>query len=114
MHAVDEIGIGRLEAKMEVIAHDHIGMQPPLEAIARFKQSLGERFGCSISGKQILPEIPPVDHVVARPFELNSDGPRHELRLIQRIAAFNTLILGLTPSLLLKSGLSIHNVLVVE
>ena len=57
----------------DLVAHDHIGVQPPLIAIAGFKQGFGKRFCCLVGGKQVITVVTSVDNMIPGSRKLNPD-----------------------------------------
>jgi hypothetical protein len=79
VHPVDQIRLRGFEGEVKVIAHDSIRMHAPTVAQTRLGQRLFEGMGGAGSFKDITAVVAPVDHVVKRPFILNSQHPRHGL-----------------------------------
>jgi hypothetical protein len=63
---------------MEMVPHDHEGVQPPSESFRRLEQTSLERLGRSLPREQIPPIISPVDRVIAGPGILQPQFARHE------------------------------------
>ena len=64
MHPFGEIGVRSFEGKMEVIAHDHIGVQSPVEATTRRVHGALKRLSRAHRRKHITAIISAVDNVV--------------------------------------------------
>src|SRR5438105_2450250 len=66
LHSSDEISQWSLECEVVVVAHDHKGMQQPLATSAAFKKAGLERGPRSFFGKNPVPVIAAIDHVIDR------------------------------------------------
>jgi hypothetical protein len=68
----ERFGCGVSKGKMEVIAHDHIGVQPPGESPTRLIDGSFKRLRCADRGKHIPTIIASVDDVIQRARILNA------------------------------------------
>lgn len=51
----------------DVIAHNHIGMEPPIVTLTGFKQGFRNGLGCFVSRKKVFAVITTIDNMVAAP-----------------------------------------------
>ncbi len=65
MHSITEVGLGRLNTEVIVIAHQNVSMQGPLIAFAGLQHHLGKCPIGFVCPKQIFAVITPVDDVIA-------------------------------------------------
>ena len=77
MHPFNQVRPRRFHRQMKMIAHDRICEKPPSGLLAGLVQALFERPGRSDGLKDITPVVTTIDHMVDRPFKLQSRFARH-------------------------------------
>jgi len=65
-HPAHQVGVGRFQHQMLVVAHQAIGMHLPTRLLARFSQRLDEIVPVHIVEKNVLAAISPAHHMIHR------------------------------------------------
>ena|GEM_PF-6212655 len=79
MHALAQGWLRSLDGQMKVVAHEHVGVNPPAEFLGTFKQSAHKCCSRAFAGKQIPPIVPPVDHMVQSTWKFDAQSSGHPL-----------------------------------
>ncbi len=66
LHPDHQVGLGRFDDQMKMIAHEAIGVNLPLSLVAGFGQGGQEYPAVLRIAEDFLPAIPPVHHMVDR------------------------------------------------
>ena len=77
LHPGAQIRLRRLDRQMKMIAHDHIRVDPPAEALGRLFQGAFESLGRAVRSKDRPAVIAAIDHVVTSPLIFQSQRPGH-------------------------------------
>ena len=85
LHPGAQIRLRRLHRQMKMIAHDHVRVDPPAEALSRFLQRAFKSLRRSFRSKYGPAIIATVDDVITRPLVLQSQRPRHAPEACKRI-----------------------------
>ena len=84
LHPCRQIRLGRLQRRVIVVAHEHVGMQSPAVAPARLEQGRLEVRPCRTDREEILAIVATIENVVTGACELDARLPWHNSRLHRR------------------------------
>ena len=85
-HAAYQVCFRRLQQQMVMIVHQHPGMDTPTRSPAHFTQGFKKSCAISIVAENLLLAIPPVHHVIDRPFKFDSCFSCHRIHLLPRFS----------------------------
>ena len=77
MHAFDQVGPGRFQRQVEMIAHDHVSVDAPAVDRGRLGQGAHKGFRRARAVKEVAPVIATIDDVVARAGVLDAQPSCH-------------------------------------
>ena len=77
LHAFGEVGAGRLEHQVEMIGHQHEGVEDPPRTMNGFVQPVDESLPVRIIANDVLPAVAPGHDVVNRISILDSKAATH-------------------------------------
>lgn len=79
-HTLAEVRLAKFDRQMKVIAHDHVGMDPPAEAHRRLAERSFKGLRGPGASKKVATVVTAIDHVITRTCELDSPWSGHAKR----------------------------------
>jgi hypothetical protein len=77
-HAPGQVGFGRFDQQMEVVAHQNEAMQSPFEALDSLSEDVQEAFPVSFVSKDVSPFVPPTRDMPDSTGMLQPQRSRHD------------------------------------
>jgi hypothetical protein len=77
MHALDQVGIRGFDDQVKMVAHQTIGMHPPIGLLARFGQGLEEILPVHVVPIDVPAPVPAAHHMVDGPGKIDTHLPWH-------------------------------------
>src|ERR1035438_7001665 len=81
LHPGHQVGLGRLDDQVKVVAHEAIRMHLPAGLLTRLRERLQEPLPVLVILENGLPPVAPIHHVINRPRILDAQLPSHPPRL---------------------------------
>src|ERR1039457_6989774 len=81
LHPGHQVGLGRFDNQVKVVAHEAIRVHLPTGLLARLRERLQQPLPVLVILEDGLPPVAPIHHVIDRPRILDAQLPSHAPRL---------------------------------